>query len=159
MDIYGEIATYEKRDLNEDDTELTARLLNQYIAEDGIEDKEDKRIERLMRFAESFFTNLELIKQLYEKKGPAGVADWQESLVPAFEWHAKQYPDFYAEILYMVDSPHNMNKWAFCYLVDSAVKAANPKEPFNLSEDEKGYVIDILGFGQNLLQMMAAEKR
>ena len=158
MDIYGEISLYEKRDLDEADTELTARLLNQYIAEDGIEDKEDKRVERLMRFAECFFTNIELIKQLYEVKGPSGVANWQEGLVPAFEWHAKQYAHFYSEILYMVEQPHNINKWAFCYLVDAAIKAVNPEDPLNISKQESDYVIDILGFGQNLLQIMSAEK-
>ena len=157
MNVVGELPQMENTDLPDDITEVCASVLNQYIAEDGYikNDKEDHRLEKLMRFSEIFFRQFLNVTELHQQRGPDGVRQWQSQQNAVFTEHAIAYAPLYAQVQHMASAPHFMTNWAICFMVDITLEVSevySPEEYASLSKDKKEQVDYLLRYAENLLQ-------
>tara|TARA_Y100000310_G_scaffold92562_1_gene90208 strand:- start:1257 stop:1739 length:483 start_codon:yes stop_codon:yes gene_type:complete len=158
MGVFGRLDSYKREDITEEDARIAANVITQYIQEDGIEDKEDIRVERFMRFSTEFLSIFKQVNLMLSKEGSKGVASWQVEQNSAFEKHAKDYQSLYQEIGYMARPPYHLTNWSMCAVVESALIACNLKDSDNVTIENKA-IEDVLGFSQNLLQSMFEEHR
>jgi hypothetical protein len=135
---------------------ISADVINQYIMEDGIikEDREDRRVEMMMRFSEGFFIKFLAVIEIEKTGGRDAVVQWIQERMPAFNDHAKRFQPLYQQVAHLADPPHFVTSWAMCYLVAESLdahKISQSVELDSLSSETLESVEYILRFGENLL--------
>jgi hypothetical protein len=161
MDIYVGLPTQSKESMDDSLADVSAVVINQYIIEDNIpkDDKNDERVELMMRYAESFFLRFQGVITLQNSTGEdvtAGrgvVVKWMTELMPAMNRHAEEFTGLYGQVQHLAET-HHATAWSMCYLVSTALEAKTDGTiaSYNKASDADKEVMNyLLRFGENLL--------
>jgi hypothetical protein len=160
MNVYGSLKIEDMVDIDQELIEITGSVLQQYILEDGLshEDKNDVRLERLMRTAERYLKRYVDVLNM-NSADLNWVSSWQTEQNSVFLDHATAYHRLYQPIGHMASSPYFMSAWSICFVVDSALLEhgiENIDMYKKLTIDEFDEIEYTIRFCENLLQKIHA---
>lgn len=162
INIYNGLPDRTQFEIDDFESGLSAEVINQYIWEDGIvrEDKTDKRVEEMMRYAEQYFQTFKAQHELSRRHGSSYIRTWYKENESRMSNHVNSYSDLYSEIAHLQEGGaygYGMTPWAMCNLVQCALDACEVKGPEGysaLDEKAKEHVRYMLRFGENLMQKL-----
>jgi hypothetical protein len=145
------------QDLPDDITSICAKVLNQYILEDGLvqNDPEEHRLERIMRFSEQYFRRYLRVVELQQTQGRGAIIAWQTAQNENFLRHAEIYQSLYKPVAHMAEKPYFMTNWSICFLVDTGLNVCGVESQdafLSLSSEQTEMLEYVIRFGENLLQ-------
>lgn len=153
MSIYQGLADKPFGDLDENQTALSAKVLQQYILEDNLTEPGDEQLERLMHFSTGFFQRQQ--EMLAKFEGDMNkLKEWQLANAGSFNDHAKSYPELYKQVAHLAKPPYFMQPWVLAYMVDISVSIHEMSSPEQYEQAPKAIKSSVeytLRFAENLL--------
>lgn len=157
IDVQAGLLAMDAQDLPDDITDICAKVLRQYIMEDGLvqNDPEERRLELVMRFSEQYFRRYLRVVQMHQAQGREKIVAWQTAQNDAFVRHAQVYQQLYRPVAHMAEKPYFMTNWSICFLIDTGLDVCgvdSPEAYESLSSEQMELLEYVIRFGENLLQ-------
>jgi hypothetical protein len=159
MDVMNGLTVVVK-DLPDDLSAISARVINRFIAEDAIKfgGDNDVLVEKMMRYCDLYFTRFLAVCDKYNGD-PEAIRKWQLELNNDFNDHAIKYEREYCKVAHLANAPFFMTNWSICYLVDVALIVCNVSDKGyeGLGDDAVTELLYIVNFGASLLEELKSD--